>query len=399
MGLLDALAGLPRRRFAGLALRVARRTPGVLRASYDPEKFAIALHRADGNATAWLYLSNVYRETASAPRAQRRQRLAQLVRLMIAPGSTDGWAAVRPKLRPVLRPQTFGQGGPPGIRPPLSRAALPYLHELVVVDQREAMAYVTPARLPEWGVTADEVFAAARENLAEIARRSLERPWPTEPAMISMIDDGDGYFTSLPLAPGWLAEVGERLGGPVLAFVPDNHTLLLCPPPADAGPLYGLVEKQFHEAVRSLSPVGYVADPVGRVVAYAPPPGHRHEFPARRAEAVLAATEYGSQRDWLTSQYEQGGIDVHIGRLIAAVPPDGPAETIATWVDGITSLLPAARLISFVRNGEVAFRVPWRRVAEHVDLRAEPLLAPARYRVDGWPPPDVMARLRDHRTD
>ena len=220
MGLLDSLARSHRRRFAGLALRIARRTPGVHRATYDPEKFAIALHRADWGTPALLYLSNVYRETADAPRARRRARLAQLIRLMTAPSSPDGWAAARPKLRPVLRPQTFSQGGPPGIRPPLSRAVLPYLHELVVVDEPEAMAYVTPARLPDWGVTADEVFAAARANLAEIAQRSLGQPWPADPAMISMIDDGDGYFTSLPLAPGWLAEVGERLGGPVLAFVP-----------------------------------------------------------------------------------------------------------------------------------------------------------------------------------
>jgi len=398
VGLLHALATSPRRRFAGLALRIARRTPGVRRASYDAEKFAVALH-TDGGSTAWLYLSNVYRETAGTPRGRRRERLSQLMRLMTVPSTADGWAAVRPKLRPVLRPQTFGQGGPPGIRPPLSRAALPYLHELVVVDRPEAMAYVTPARLPEWGVTADEVFAAARANLAEIAGRALDRPWPAGPAMISMVDDGDGYFTSLPLVPGWLAEVGERLGGPVLAFVPDNHTLLLCPLPGDAGPVYGLVETQFQQAVRSLSPVGYVTEAGGRVIAYAPPPGHPHEIAARRAEAVLAATEYGSQTDWLTRQYEEGGIDVHIGRLIAAVPPAGPAETIATWVDGITSLLPAARLISFVRDGEVSFRVPWRHVAEHVDLQPEPLLAPARYRVGGWPPPEVMARLRDHRID
>ena len=48
MGLLDRFLGSPQRRFAQLALRVARRTPGVERADYQPEEFAIAIHRAGG---------------------------------------------------------------------------------------------------------------------------------------------------------------------------------------------------------------------------------------------------------------------------------------------------------------------------------------------------------------
>jgi hypothetical protein len=385
-----------RRRFAGQALRIVRRMPGVRRATYDPDKFAIALYREEGGAAAWLYLSNIYQEAADVPAARRRERLEQLVRIMTAPRSEDGWNDVRSRLRPVLRPQTFGQAGPPGMQPPLSRPALPFLHELVVVDHPEAMAYVTAGRLSDWGVSADEVFAAARENLAGIARRSLEAPWDTDgdSAIITMIDDGDAYFTSLLLAPGWLAAVGERIGGPVLAFAPDNHTLVLCVPSDDVGPLYDLVEKHYQEATRSVSPVGYVAAPDGRTVPYAPPPGHPHEIPCRRAEAVLAASEYGAQTAWLTARYAEAGIEVHVGELLAVVRPRGPAETVATWIDGVTSLLPAARSILFARDGKIVLEVPWSAVAAEVDLEPEPLLAPLRYRVEGWPPPEVMDRLR-----
>jgi hypothetical protein len=370
--------------------------PGVRRATYDPDKFAIALHRAEGGSPAWLYLSNIYQEAGDVPRARRRERLEQLVRIMTAPRSEDGWDDVRNRLRPVLRPQTFGQAGPPGMQPPLSRPALPFLHELVVVDHPEAMAYVTAGRLSDWDVSADEVFAAARENLAGIARRSLDGPWEADggSAMITMIDDGDAYFTSLLLAPGWLAGVGERVGGPLLAFAPDNHTLVLCAPPEHVDPLYDLVEKHYQGATRSVSPVGYVAGPDDRLMPYAPPPGHPHEIACRRAEAVLAASEYGAQTAWLTAQYAEGGLDVHVGELLAVAPPQGPAETIATWADGVTTLLPAARSIAFVRDGGVALRVPWPAVAAEVDLEPEPLLAPARYRVEGWPPPEVMDRLR-----
>jgi hypothetical protein len=385
-----------RRRFAGQALRIVRRMPGVRSATYHKDKFAIALYRVEGGAAAWLYLSNIYQEAADVPAARRRERLEQLVRIMTAPRSEDGWDDVRNRLRPVLRPQTFGQAGPPGMQPPLSRPALPFLHELVVVDHPEAMAYVTAGRLSDWGVSADDVFAAARQNLAAIARRSLDGPWDTdgESPMITMIDDGDAYFTSLLLAPGWLAGVGERVGMPVLAFAPDNHTLVLCAPPDEVGPLYDLVEKHYQEATRSVSPVGYVAGPEDRTIPYAPPPGHPHEIACRRAEAVLAASEYGAQTAWLTTQYAEAGLDLHVGELLAVAPPDGPAETIATWADGITSLLPAARSIAFVRDGGIALRVPWSAVAAEIDLHPEPLLSPPRYRVESWPPADVMDRLR-----
>lgn len=397
VGWFRSLGQPSRRRFAAQALRIVRRMPGVRAATYHPDKFAIALDREEGGAPAWLYLSNIYQEAADVPAPRRRERLEQLVRIMTAPRSEDSWDDVRERLRPVLRGQTFGQAGPPGMQPPLSRPALPFLHELVVVDHKDAMAYVTAARLPEWEVSADEVFAAARENLGRIAARSLDGPWQDDggSAMITLIDDGDAYFTSLLLAPGWLAGVGERIGVPVMAFVPDNHTLVLCSPPDDLGPLYDLIEKHFTEASRSVSPVGYVAGPDGRTVPYSPPAGHPHEIPVRRAEAILAASEYGAQTSWLTSQYREAGIDVHVGELLAVAPPEGPAETVATWVDGIVSLLPGAGSIVFARDGAVELRVPWARVAEEVDLRPEPLLAPPRYRVEGWPPPEVMARLRE----
>jgi hypothetical protein len=398
MGLLDRFAGSPRRRFAQLALRVARRTPGVERAVYRADEFAISILRTGADTPAHLYLANVYRETADASPAERRERLEKLLRLM-TPMPEDSWETVRPKLRPVVRPVTFGAAGPAGMRPPLSRPAMPFLRELVVIDTPDAMAYILPDRIDEWGVDVDEVFAVARDNLAAIARDSLDREW-RDGSAVSMFDDGDGYFTSLLLSPGWLAEAGERMGGPVIAFAPDNNTLLVAPlPETGIEQLYAVVEHSFGEAVRYLSPVGYVAGPQGRAVPYAPPPGHPHHVAARRAAAVLALTEYSNQTEWLSSQYAKAGVDTHIGNLIAVEPPGGgPAETIATWTAGVSALLPRADSIAFAHpDGGVDFRVPWHVAEEHAGLVPEPLLAPARYRVDGWPAPEVLGELRERR--
>jgi hypothetical protein len=400
MGLLDRFFGSPRDRFAAEALRITRRAPGIVRATYDAEKFAIAAWRAGSGSPVWIYLANVFAESSDASPPEREARLTQLVRIILTPHDDETWEQVRPRLRPVLRPDTFGQAGPMGMVPPLSRAALPHLRELIVVDRPESMAYVTPPRLEEWGVGADDVFAAARQNLAELAERSLDQNWPDGNAMVRMVDSGDGYFTSLLLAPGWLAGVSERMGGPVVAFVPDVNTVLLCP--ADGGAvtaLHPIVENDFSEAARSISPVGYVADDAGRVVPYAPPPGHPAHLAAHRARVMLTVTQYRSQTEWLSAQYTEHGIDVYVGGLIAAAGPDEPPFTVASWADGIESLLPEADFISFAGPDGIWGRVPWDAVARLVPLTPEPLLTPARYRVTGWPDADVMRRLKAYAVD
>ena len=403
MGILRRFFGGPKDAFAAEARKIASRAPGVTGVRYDKADFALAVFRSGHRQPVQVFLDNVYGECQGLTAAQRRQQIARLVRIMLTPDQDGGWEASRERLRPVLRPVSFGQVGVTGMVPPISRAALPYLRELVVVDRPESMAYVAPEQVVSWGVTADEVFAQARANLDEIAQVSLDGDWPGPDALIRMIDNGDGYYTSLLLARGWLAGVSARVGAPVMAFVPDVRTVMLCAVPSGDGEvakLYELVGREYQEAVRSLSPVGYVAGEDGRVVPYSPTVDGRDRSAVRRAEITLALAEYGAQTSWLRRQYEQANVDVFVAALVAASKPDEPPFTVATWTDGVTSLLPEAQYISFVREGETGLLlVPFSVVAELIDLRPEPLLSPVRYRVESWPAPDVMDRLRAHARD
>jgi hypothetical protein len=152
--------------------------------------------------------------------------------------------------------------------------------------------------------------------------------------------------------------------------------------------------------VRSLSPVGYVATDNGRVSPYVTTVGGRDRFAVRQAEVQLALAEYGAQTSWLRRQYEEAGVDVFVASLVAASKPDEPPFTVANWTDGITSLLPEAQYISFVRNGSSGLLlVPWAAVASVIDLEPEPLLSPVRYRVGDWPASDIMDRLRARALD
>ncbi|MEV6964655.1 DUF1444 family protein [Hamadaea sp. NPDC051192] len=397
MGLLDRLVGAPRDRFAAKAVRIARRVPGVTRVRYDRAQFAVVVERPARRTPTWIYLTNVYAETQGATRAERRRALLMVVRSVTgAPEVPDTWEAVRPRLRPVLRAATFGQAGTPGMQPPISRAALPHLRELIVVDMPDSMAYVSPASVERWGVSVEEIFRAAHENLAALAERTLRSEFEAG-ALIRMVDSGDGYFTSLLLSPGWLAEITRRAGDKVVAFVPNYTNMVLCPVGSGAiGQLYEIVEQEYGDAVRSLSPVGYVADDYGRVVPYAPAPDEPDHLPARRAEVILAVTEYAAQTAWLGSQYANAGIEVFVSGLLADVRPESPAITVATWSDGIAQLLPRAHYVLFQRADEPGPLVPWDVVVDRVGLEPEPLLAPVRFRVDGWPPAEVMDELRAH---
>jgi hypothetical protein len=400
MGILDRLNRSPRDRFAAEALQIARHAPGVASARYDRKKFAIALWRSGEREPSWVYLWTTYGDCEGASLEERRERIERLMPITVTPPDDDTWESVRTKVRLVLRPVMFGQADVTRLAPPISRAALPHVRQLAVVDQPGAMTYVVPQHLCGWGVKVDDVFQAGRGNLTQLANESLQRRWPTDTSMVRLVDSGDGFYTSLLLAPGWLAGVSERRGARTIAFVPDTNTVMLCDlPESGMARLYEMVERQYVGAARRLSPVGYVVGDGDAVVPYAPPTGHPDHLPARRAEALLAVNEYGAQTQWLTREFAQAGIEVTVGRLLAAAPHDAPAVTVATWVDGITTLLPRAQFVSFVRGGVHGPLVPWHSAAELVDLRPEPLLAPVRYRVGDWPPPDVMDALRARAVD
>jgi len=141
MGLLRR--GTPEERFAKQVLDAVLATGQVTTASYEPEAFAVRFQRVAETDVGWIYLHNTFHETADASRTERAERVRRLVSAVLETPRIDrGWDAVRPLLRPVLRGVAFGQGVTTHDRKLLSRPAMPYLVELVVVDEPASMAYV-----------------------------------------------------------------------------------------------------------------------------------------------------------------------------------------------------------------------------------------------------------------
>jgi hypothetical protein len=396
MGLLSRLRGTPEDRFAAEVLDAVKATGAVAKAWYAPETFAIGWRRNAQDNDGWIYLSNTFRETAEMDRRERADQVRRLVAGMIATGTVgDSWEECRPLLRPVLRTATFGLGAPGHTARPLSRPALPFLNEFVVIDMPDSMAYVSAARLDDWSVTASEVFEAARANLADLAERALTACSKDGPTSVRFVDDGDAYYTSMLLVDGFLAGMSARVGGRPVAFVPDRNTLLVVPDQPDmVADLLKMAEEEFGRSVRSISPMAYTVDDAGTVVPYSGEGSGPLAARLRRAEAILATTEYATQKEAIEAQHEKEGIDIHVAALVAvARDADDSLFTLAVWSDGVETLLPQAEFIGFTDGGQ-PWLVPWGVVAAEVHLMPADDLHPERYRVSAWPAPEVVDRLR-----
>ncbi|MGO4648623.1 hypothetical protein AB4305_27245 [Nocardia sp. 2YAB30] len=362
---------------------------------YDEDEFA--LYSGD----LVLNLHNIFRETRALDAEERDARISwYLDALQGARDPEPGWASARPALRPVLRPNSFGMGVPELDMRPVARPAFPFVDEMVAIDMPDSRSIVSYATLERWGITADEVFAAARENLGAMVGFTGIK----EPGILQFVDDGDGYCASWPLVPGWLAGSGDGVQ-PVVAFIPDVDTLIIAPSGAELDDVFEVVEEQYRDAVRPISPQGYTVDGGGAVIPLDRSPAHRHLPAVQRARCGLAVTEYDAQAQLLNEiverDFEFTPYDIesaYVASVMYGHGDNGP-YTMTVWGEGVDYLLPEADYVAFCRNDENGelerlFEVPFPAVAELAGLTPIPDLLPHRYEIRAWPDTETLAKLQ-----
>jgi hypothetical protein len=367
---------------------------------YDPHAFQVRFI-VDGDDVPTIL------ELAPLLAARGRRRGVEISRLVASLGAGAGvprtWTEARPLLRPVLR------GGTPGLS--LSRPVLPFLAEFVVIDGPDAMTYVGPDQPAGWGVSANDVFAAARANLSGATLQGAA----TEPLVVRFVDDGDAYWTSHLLLEHWLGRLAQQVGGTPVAFAPERGTLLVTADGSDhLRGLFAQAEEIYAKTSRPISPMAYASDANGLPVPYAAPPGHPLHHRVGRAERVLAVEEYARQAarlaEALATEGASGpgaepaaGPSAEPGADRAPAPRTGgrPAsETVAgllligsdeqgwrtraIWERDEPALLPEADEVQF--GDEV---VAWAELAAR--LTAVPGMEPARWAAASWPPTDGRA--------
>ncbi|WP_062981491.1 hypothetical protein [Nocardia anaemiae] len=325
------------------------------------------------------------------------------------------WDEVRPLLRPVLRPATYQQAALDELlhRCPeaadidtrfVSRPAFPFVNELVAIDMPNMRSVITYSAMADWPVSADEVFAAARENLEAIAQPHN----PRGNAILTRTDrDGNGYLTSWPLAPGWLASFSQRYAGrrPVV-FIPDRDTLIVVPDiPHLLARIYRQVEQQYVDARHRLSPQGYTLDEDDTVVPFDRAGPHEQRRTAVRAGYRLAIWEYAAQARWLNDALERDLEFTHYGLKMAIVGEvklagtEAHPYTYTVWGEGVDYLLPAADYIMFAstdadNNAVPICTVPLTAALEITGLTPISGMSPIRFEARFWPDETMLTQLK-----
>jgi hypothetical protein len=354
-----------RARLASQVIRRLRRA-GVTDAGYDAATFSVRYRPVGDETMAVMALDNLLGELTGS-RRERRVHVTRFVDgLVRLPDLPRTWDEACPRLRPVLRGATPASDN--GMRIAVRRPALPYLAEFVVIDQPHTMTYLTTDLLDGWGVSAEEAFAAARNNLSVTFHESAAGP-----TVLTFVDDGDAYWTSHLLLDGWLPGLADRVGGVPVAFAPERGTLVVAADGDHLERVFTLVEQQYVTAPRAITPMAYVGDARGRTVPYRAPEGHPLHAAVRRAECLLATHEYAHQAHLLVD-----GVPAPVPLVLAGSAEDG-WRTQAVWERDEPALVPKA---DEVRCGDTV--LPWSAAAPY--LSQVGALDPPRWRADGWPP-------------
>ncbi|MFC5008173.1 hypothetical protein ACFPIJ_61465 [Dactylosporangium cerinum] len=394
--------------FAGIVL-AAIRAAGVADAQYQPDQFTIAVRRdSPDESPTHIYLGNLYSECDGVEPDERDERVAAFVAAVLDVSETpDTWDEAWPLLRPLMRPTTHHLAVADTIEH-VRRPAWPFVSEYIVVDLPTKMAFVTTKDLDQWGVPEALVFDQAHHNMSGSAQATAADLTAESKQLIRLVDDGNAYWASHLFVDGWLAAVAPEDGGRPLFFVPDTTGALLVGTspddgPDDLAPVFELIESQYREAARPISPVAYTVDDTGAVVPFTVPAGHPLHAITHRSEVLLAAQEYAAQAEHL-EQFEFDdpfwGDDLmmpFVAQYGVGEQPDGSVFSAVSWADRVDTLLPRADIVAFGSDGpdgpEVFF-VAWDDVVREVGLVPDPAFLPERFRLRTWPPPEVVERLR-----
>ncbi|MEU4626090.1 hypothetical protein AB0G04_39700 [Actinoplanes sp. NPDC023801] len=343
MGLLRRIA---RARLAGQVIRRLRRA-GIRDARYYPVPFEVRFTVPGDDEHTILPLAPL-----SAGRKAVDTVIAGLFRV------PPGWAEAAPLLRPVLR------GAAPGA--PMCRPVLPFLSEFAVIDQPNTMTYVTPAQAAAWKVPTDRVFDTARANLTGAVLQGVA----TGPVIVRFVDDGNSYWTSHLLLPGWLMRLAGQVGGVPVAFAPERGTLLVTAAESPlVAALFAEAETIFAMSPHPLSPMAYRSDDNGCTVPYTVAPDHPLHQTVRRAERLLAVHEYSRQPP---------DPSVHCAPIELLGSAAEGWRTRAVWPENVPALLPEA---DEVQAGDRT--LPWSAVAPRLTPTTH---SPARWLATAWPP-------------
>jgi uncharacterized protein YtpQ (UPF0354 family) len=339
-----------RKLFVSEVEALLRAKAGVTGIERHDDNLSITL-KFDGE-THTLFLENHLAETRDLAPEERRERIAKFIDSLFetAGEDEDDWETARDRLRLMLKPCSYGADlrGDAIVIMLRGRPVLPGLVEIAVVDMPSSVSFVGNALLETWSVPEDEVYSAARNNMAR-----CEKPlalYDASHGPLLHAPGEDAYAASWLLAPGWLASLADSVEGRPIAIAPERSMIFVA---GDARPemvqrLAEMAQREYGAAQRSISPCVYTVDDAGSVVPCLRPGTDALACQLRVGHELLMAREYAEQKAILDGYHSAKGIDVFVATYVAMKNKAGMPYSYCTWTDAVAALLPRTRLVSVV---------------------------------------------------
>ncbi|TNE92749.1 MAG: hypothetical protein EP330_00605 [Deltaproteobacteria bacterium] len=381
------------------AILAAAGHPGEL----DLENFSL---RFEDGAVA--YLGNRFGAfTASEDEREREAMLVDIAEGIIdiqsRPQPPETWEEAAPRLLVRLRPKTFstvtrlrfmldGFEGPFPEGP-----TIPVSQDLVlelVLDMPRAIMSLGREQLDDWGVSADEAFSQAVDNL----RDSEPSPFVEVTTGVYAAQVGDCYDSGRLVLLDQIREL-PLVGDPVV--LPANRDTLVITGEDDPAGLSILldvaVQASQQPRLDTLQPV--VLRPEG-YEDWWPHPSHRLAAAWGELAVRNRGSAYAEIKDLLEATWQRGGVDRFMASF-GAVQLDETARPLSysMWapVDG---MLPEADLVNIISPDEqhLALFVPWTTLMDVAgdQLEREVDVWPPVYRFRGGPDPQTFEVLAAH---
>jgi hypothetical protein len=211
-----------REQFVNEVLKVVEERFPLVKIARAEQPFSM---RVNGHVAS---LENLYRMSVLRPDGTRHHVERWIVELLRAAEGTPDLGGTFEELRPRIMPLVLPEHSDPHHLSVMQ----PLVDGLVVaygIDNDRTISHVTKKRLDKWGVTIDDLHAAALTNLTEKSQAVQAHAAQDEDGRMELIlfQTLDGYDASRLLLPDLHDRLREHLGSPFTAGIP-NRDILLC---------------------------------------------------------------------------------------------------------------------------------------------------------------------------
>lgn len=356
---------------------------------YEPAGFQLTLGPGEGD-TAVINLHTMYAEHCTLPRGKRDEQLRNVVQGMLT-SIPEQFALARPNLLPAVkhaveRGQALLMLDEMDYEGMLFKPLCGHLEITLVYDTPHSMARLAAGDLKKWGKNFEEVLEIAIDNLRDKSTQPM-----AQARRGLYYSEWEDYFDASRMLLSDLLYRHPVAGAPVV-MVPNRTCLLLTGDRDEAG-LARMAElaEEVLEQPRPLSPQMMRLEN-----------GLWAEFKPEALRAQLSklqfseqAGNYNSQKEQLEAAHQRKGSDLFVASFMVMQDKTGQLKSIATWSEGVPTLLPKTDLIAFVQmETQDSVLVSW-EMAQRIcgDLIHETPYIPARFEVRAFPSAAQQAAL------